>query len=57
MLKFFRQFGKKLMEQNKVRTYLFSTVGEILLVVIGKPCPARDYLSVKKENTHPALYR
>ena len=35
MLKFFRHIRKKLMEQNKVRTYLLYAVGEILLVVIG----------------------
>lgn len=35
MLRFFRQFRKKLMEQNKVRTYIFYAIGEILLVVIG----------------------
>ena len=35
MLKFFRQIRKQLMKQNKVRSYLFYAVGEILLVVIG----------------------
>ena len=35
MLRFFRQIRKKLMEQNKIRTYLLYAVGEILLVVIG----------------------
>jgi len=35
MLRFFRTIRKKLMEQNKVRTYLLYAVGEILLVVIG----------------------
>ena len=35
MLRFFRQIRKKLMEQNKVRTYLFYAVGEIALVMIG----------------------
>lgn len=35
MLKFFRSIRKKLMKQNKIRTYLFYAIGEILLVVIG----------------------
>ncbi|NBC05343.1 MAG: hypothetical protein GVY20_16790 [Bacteroidetes bacterium] len=35
MLRFFRHIRKKLMEQNKVRTYLLYAIGEILLVVIG----------------------
>ncbi len=35
MLRFFRQIRKKLMEQNKVRTYLLYATGEIALVVIG----------------------
>jgi len=35
MLRFFRQIRKKLMEQNKIRTYLLYAIGEILLVVIG----------------------
>jgi hypothetical protein len=35
MLRFFRQIRKKLMEQNKIRTYIFYAVGEIALVMIG----------------------
>lgn len=35
MLKFFRTIRKKLMEQNKIRTYIFYAIGEIFLVVIG----------------------
>lgn len=35
MLRFFRQIRKKLMKQNKVRTYLLYALGEIFLVVIG----------------------
>lgn len=35
MLRFFRQIRKKLMEQNKTRTYLLYAVGEIALVMIG----------------------
>lgn len=35
MLRFFRHIRKTLMEQNKIRTYLFYAIGEILLVVIG----------------------
>lgn len=35
MLRFFRQLRKKLMEQNKVRTYILYAIGEIFLVVIG----------------------
>ncbi len=35
MLKFFRTIRKKLIEQNKVRNYIFYAIGEILLVVIG----------------------
>ena len=35
MLRFFRHIRKQLMEQNKIRTYIFYAIGEILLVVIG----------------------
>lgn len=35
MLHFFRQIPKTLLEQNKVWSYIFYTIGEILLVVIG----------------------
>ena len=35
MLRFFRAIRKKLMEQNKVRTYLLYALGEIALVMIG----------------------
>src|SRR6056297_2662417 len=35
MLRFFRHIRKSLMEQNKIRSYLFYAVGEILLVMIG----------------------
>ena len=35
MLRFFRQIRKKLMEQSKVRKYLFYAIGEIALVMIG----------------------
>lgn len=35
MLRFFRHIRKTLMEQNKIRTYFFYAIGEILLVVIG----------------------
>jgi len=35
MIRFFRHIRKKLMEQNKIRTYILYVIGEILLVVIG----------------------
>jgi len=35
MLRFFRQIRKKLMEQNKVRAYIYYALGEIMLVMIG----------------------
>lgn len=35
MLKFFRSIRKKLVEQNKIRSYLLYALGEILLVVLG----------------------
>lgn len=35
MFHYLRHLRKKLMEQNKVRTYLLYAIGEILLVVIG----------------------
>jgi hypothetical protein len=35
MLRFFRTIRKKLMEQNKIRTYILYAIGEILLVVFG----------------------
>jgi hypothetical protein len=47
MLKFFRTIHKKLIEQENIRKYLLYAIGEILLVVIGKLCPVRDYLSVE----------
>lgn len=35
MLRFFRTIRKKLMEQNKIRTYILYSIGEIFLVVVG----------------------
>ncbi|MEX0997351.1 MAG: DUF6090 family protein [Flavobacteriaceae bacterium] len=35
MIKFLRNIRKKLIEQHKVRNYIFYAIGEILLVVIG----------------------
>jgi hypothetical protein len=35
MIRFFRTIRKNLLEQNKVRTYLFYALGEIALVMIG----------------------
>ncbi len=35
------------MEQNKTRTYLFYSIGKILLNLLTKKCPVRDYLSVE----------
>lgn len=35
MLRFFRHVRKRLMEQNKIRTYLLYALGEIALVMIG----------------------
>lgn len=35
MLRFFRTIRKKLIEQDKIRTYLLYAIGEIILVVIG----------------------
>lgn len=35
MLRIFRQIRQKLMEQNRIRSYLFYAIGEIALVVIG----------------------
>ena len=35
MLRFFRHIRKTLMEQNKVRSYIFYAIGEIALVMIG----------------------
>lgn len=35
MLRYFRQLRRKLMEQNKIRTYILYAVGEIALVMIG----------------------
>ena len=35
MLRFFRQIRKQLMEQNKVRAYIFYAIGEIALVMVG----------------------
>lgn len=35
MLRFFRAIRKKLIEQNKIRSYFFYAVGEITLVMIG----------------------
>ena len=35
MLKLFRHIRKKLIEQDKIRTYFWYAIGEVLLVVIG----------------------
>jgi len=47
MLRFFRTIRKKLIEENNIRKYVLYAIGEILLVVIEKPCPVRDYISVE----------
>jgi len=54
MLKFFRTIRKKLIDhpsngrtEDNVRKYLLYAIGEILLVVIGKPCPVRDNIWVE----------
>lgn len=46
MLKFFRHIRKQLMEQNKIRTYPLYAIGKILLNLLTRICPVRDYLSV-----------
>lgn len=58
MLRFFRTIRKKLIEEDKTRSYLLYAMGEILLVVIGNTCPVRDYLSVETmdgPNDHRAV--
>lgn len=45
MLRFFRHIRKKLMEQNKVRTYILYAIGEILLVLLGNNCPGTGIVS------------
>ena len=59
MLKFFRTIRKKLKEEDNVRKYLLYAIGEILLVVIGKPCSIRDYLwvEINRPNTNPCAVR
>ena len=49
MLRFFRLIRRKLIEEDRVRTYFYYAVGEILLVmiVIFKNCPVRDCLLVE----------
>jgi len=47
MLRFFRHIRKQLTEQNKVRAYFLYAIGEILLNLLTKTCPGRDYLSVE----------
>ena len=47
MIKFFRHIRQRLLSENKFSKYLLYAIGEILLVVIGKPCPVRDYISVE----------
>lgn len=59
MLKFFRTIRKKLIEEDNVRKYLLYAVGEILPVVIGKPCPVRNniWVEVNRPNTNPCAVR
>ena len=58
MLRYFRTIRKKLIEQDNVRKYLLYAIGEILLVVIGKPCPVRDNIwveTMESPKTHSAV--
>ena len=50
MLKFFRTIRKKLIEEDNVRNYLLYAINDILLNLLTKTCPVRDYLSVKLMN-------
>jgi len=47
LIGFFRKIRQQLIGESKISKYLLYAIGEILLVVIGKPCPVRDYLSVE----------
>ena len=65
MLRIFRHIRKKLMEHpskgrtgDNVRKYLLYAIDEILVMVIGKPCPVRDNIWVKtmeSPKTHRAV--
>ncbi len=58
MLRFFRQIRKKLMEQNKLRTYLLYAVGEITLVMIGilLALQVNNWNEERKDNNNEAFY-
>lgn len=59
MLKFFHTIRKNLIEQDNVQKYLLYAIGEILLNLLTKICPVRDYLSVeiKMSTTIPCAVR
>ena len=47
MISFFRKIRQKLIEQDKIGSYLKYAIGEILLIVIGKHSPVRDLIWVE----------
>jgi len=55
MLKFFRHIRIKLIDEDNVRKYLLYAIGEILLNLLTKTCPVRDYLSVELMNAPRGL--
>jgi len=48
MISLFRKIRQKLIDENKIGSYLKYAIGEILLVVIGKISPFRDSIRVEE---------
>jgi hypothetical protein len=44
----FKNIRRKLASENKTTAYLRYALGEILMLVIGSNCPARDMIWVEK---------
>ncbi|PIQ17280.1 MAG: hypothetical protein COW66_12600, partial [Flavobacteriaceae bacterium CG18_big_fil_WC_8_21_14_2_50_34_36] len=58
MIKFFRNIRKKLIEQSKVRNYIFYAIGEIVLVVIGIliALQVNNFKESKAQKSQEAVY-
>ena len=48
MIGYLRKIRQKLIEENRVTRYIVYALGEILLVVIGKSSPFRDWIWVEE---------
>jgi len=58
MISLFRKIRQKLIDENKIESYLKYAIGEFLLVVIGKSSPFRNSIwveEISKSSIHRAF--